>query len=124
VRLCARWTDYSRERTFPGGCFFYGVGAEFDARGGPVHDAVAAAHRDWTAYVRQTAEEARQAGDLVPGADAAQLAFEIIALLEAANLQSVMYGDATAYDRSGTGILARLRSVAVDPAAVPARLGG
>lgn len=33
-RLCARWLDYSERRIFPGGCFFYSVSAEFDARPG------------------------------------------------------------------------------------------
>ncbi|MCX4588501.1 TetR family transcriptional regulator [Streptomyces sp. NBC_01549] len=37
-RLCELWLDYSQGRVFPGGCFFYEVIAEFDARPGPVHD--------------------------------------------------------------------------------------
>lgn len=33
-RLCERWLGYSGRRVFPGGCFFYSVSAEFDARPG------------------------------------------------------------------------------------------
>ncbi|MEV6109505.1 TetR/AcrR family transcriptional regulator [Streptomyces sp. NPDC051940] len=122
--LCASWLAYSRDRTFPGGCFFAAVTAEFDARSGPVHDAIAKAHLDWTAYVEETVREARIAGGLTDGADPAQLAFELIALMELANLYSVLHGDPAAYDRAGTGILSRLRSVATDPAGLPERLGG
>ncbi|MQY11788.1 hypothetical protein SRB5_19070 [Streptomyces sp. RB5] len=115
LALTRSWLAYSRGRTFPGGCFFAAVTAEFDARSGPVHDAIAKAHLDWTAYVEQTVREATAVGELGADTDAAQLAFELIALMEMANLQSVMHGDASAYDRAGTGILSRLRWAAAGP---------
>lgn len=46
-RLCDNWLSYSERRVFPGGCFFFTVTAEFDARPGRVRDAVAAAGLDW-----------------------------------------------------------------------------
>src|SRR3954471_6872310 len=36
VSLCWHWLRYSEDRVFPGGCFFFAVNAEFDARPGPV----------------------------------------------------------------------------------------
>jgi AcrR family transcriptional regulator len=122
--VCEQWLGYSRDRTFPGGCFFFGTGAEFDARSGPVRDAIATSHREWTEYVERTLADAAQAGELRADVEPAQLAFEIVALLEAANLQSLLHDDPAAYGRAGAGILARLRTVASDPGALPAKLGG
>lgn len=119
--LCENWLGYSADRVFEGGCFFYGVSAEFDARSGPVHDAIAKARQDWTAYVQRTLEEAREAGGLVADVDAPQLAFEIIALMESANAQSVLHNDSSAYDRAAKGILRRLRAEATDPGGLPDR---
>ncbi|MGW4700916.1 TetR/AcrR family transcriptional regulator [Streptomyces sp. NPDC004285] len=112
--LCRSWLTYSSERVFAGGCFFYAVSAEFDARTGPVHDAVAGTHRDWTAYVERTLREARGAGELAGDADVEQLAFEVIALMEAANAQSVLLDDSGVYARAERGITARLLASATE----------
>ncbi|MFC8584335.1 TetR/AcrR family transcriptional regulator [Streptomyces sp. NPDC057217] len=112
--LCGNWLAYSSERVFEGGCFFYAASAEFDARTGPVHDAVARARRDWTAYVEENLSAARAAGELVADLDAEQLAFEVIALMEAANAHSVLFGGLGAYDRAERGIAARLRASVTD----------
>ncbi|MFD5625053.1 MULTISPECIES: TetR/AcrR family transcriptional regulator [unclassified Streptomyces] len=118
-RLCTLWLDYSEDRVFPGGCFFYEVAAEFDARPGPVHDAVVRAQRDWTDHVEGAITEARDLGDLHPGTDVPQLAFEIIALMETANAVSVLRDETTAYRRARVAIASRLRMAATDPARVP-----
>ncbi|MFJ3773841.1 TetR/AcrR family transcriptional regulator [Streptomyces sp. NPDC090075] len=118
-RLCEGWLEYSRGRVFPGGCFFYEVIAEFDARSGPVHDAVVRAQRDWSAYMERTLAEARDAGELRADVDVPQLAFELVALMETANGVAVLHGEETAYRRARIGIAARLRTAAVDPLRVP-----
>lgn len=112
--LCRNWLTYSSDRVFSGGCFFYAVSAEFDARTGPVHDAVARARLDWTAYMERTLSEARAVGDFTEDLDVEQLAFEVIALMEAANAQSVLLGDTRAYGRAERGVTARLRSSATE----------
>ncbi|MEX0167730.1 TetR/AcrR family transcriptional regulator [Streptomyces sp. LMG1-1-1.1] len=112
--LCRNWLAYSSERVFAGGCFFYAVSAEFDARTGPVHDAVARTRLDWSAYVERSLTEARAAGDFAADLDVEQLAFEVIALMEAANAQSVLFGETSAYARADRGITARLRAEATD----------
>ncbi|MFE1885424.1 TetR/AcrR family transcriptional regulator [Streptomyces diastatochromogenes] len=116
-RLCELWLEYSRGRVFPGGCFFYGVMAEFDARTGPVHDAVVRAQRDWSAHVERTIEEARTAGEMRADTDVAQLAFELVALMETANALSVLHDEETAYRRARVGIARRLRDAATGDAA-------
>jgi hypothetical protein len=118
-RLCELWLDYSQGRVFPGGCFFYEVVAEFDARPGPVHDAVAQAQRDWTAHVEHTITEARDLGELRPDTDTAQLAFECVALMETANAISVLRDETDAYRRARVAITSRLRAAASDPSLVP-----
>ncbi|MET9554335.1 TetR/AcrR family transcriptional regulator [Streptomyces sp. NPDC006645] len=114
--LCDAWLTYSESRVFPGGCFFYSVSAEYDAREGKVHDAVAQARLDWVAFVNRTIEEARQAGEVADDTDVPQLTFEIVSLLEGANAESVLHDDFSCYARAATGILSRLRAVATDPA--------
>ncbi|MET8452514.1 TetR/AcrR family transcriptional regulator [Streptomyces sp. NPDC005209] len=118
-RLCELWLEYSRGRVFPGGCFFYGVIAEYDARTGPVHDAVVHAQRYWTALVERTIDEARTAGELRPDTDVPQLAFEMVALMETANAVSVLHDEEVVYRRARVGIAARLRGAAVDGVPVP-----
>ncbi|UXY22523.1 TetR/AcrR family transcriptional regulator [Streptomyces cynarae] len=119
-RLCELWLDYSEGRVFPGGCFFYGVIAEYDARSGPVHDAVLRAQRDWTAHIERTITEARDdTRELRADTDAPQLAFELIALMETANVVSVLHDDGTAYRRARIAIVSRLRAAAADPSIVP-----
>ncbi|MBB5958948.1 AcrR family transcriptional regulator [Saccharothrix tamanrassetensis] len=101
--LLAGWLEYSERRTFPGGCFFYAVQAEFDARHGRVRDTVAEYGRRWNDLVRTTIEDVP---DLA--VDPAQLAFELIAFLEMANVQSVLHDDPDAYTRARTAVRSAL----------------
>ncbi|MFF8595300.1 TetR/AcrR family transcriptional regulator [Streptomyces sp. NPDC015220] len=117
--LCRNWLVYSERRVFPGGCFFYSVSAEYDARSGKVHDAVAKAHGNWFSLMEQAIEDAKQAGEARADTDVPQLAFEVIALLEMANAESVLHDNFTCYTRAADGILGRLRSAATDPALLP-----
>ncbi|MFG6198662.1 TetR/AcrR family transcriptional regulator [Nonomuraea sp. JJY05] len=103
-RLCESWLSYSQRRVFPGGCFFFAVTAEFDARPGRVRDAVAAAGLDWARFVARTIDDARQLGELADDTDADQLAFELIAFMENANAVSLLHDDPNAYERAGTAI--------------------
>ncbi|MFF8595319.1 TetR/AcrR family transcriptional regulator [Streptomyces sp. NPDC015220] len=118
-RVCADWLTYSRERVFPGGCFFYSVLAEYDAREGKVHDTLAATRTNWLDYLDQTVREAQRAGEIEADIDVAQLVFELVALLEMANAESILHDTFTSYDKAAKAILSRLRSVATDPALLP-----
>ena len=103
--LLEGWLDYSERRIFPGGCFFYAVQAEFDARPGRVRDAVAGYGDDWTALIERTIS----AADL--DVDPPQLAFELIAFLEAANVLSVLHDNPAAYDRARVAVRSRLAAI-------------
>lgn len=114
-RLCENWLSYSQRRVFPGGCFFFAVTAEFDARPGRVRDAIAAAGLDWAAFVARAIDDARQLGELADDTDADQLAFELIAFLEAANVTSLLHDDANAYERARTAIRKHLDTAMIGP---------
>ncbi|MGW2090762.1 TetR/AcrR family transcriptional regulator [Promicromonospora sukumoe] len=98
--LVLAWTEYSRSRVFEGGCFFRTVEIEFDMRDGAVHDAVVAAQQAWESYLVHQAQVALDAGDLAPGTDPDQVAFEINALLNAANDRSLLLRDDAVYERA------------------------
>ena len=104
--ICENWLDYSENRVFPGGCFFFNVGAEFDARPGRVHDAVAAASGTFAEFIRETAVDAVSLGHL--DVDAEVLAFELHALGRAANADAVLNGGTRAYALARRAIHARL----------------
>jgi len=114
--LVLAWTDYSRARVFRGGCFFRTVEVEFDMREGPVRDAVVAAQRSWDSYLVYQAGLGVDAGELAAGTDPHQVAFEIGALLNAANDRSLLLGDDGVYDRALAAARALLVGHGADPA--------
>ncbi len=79
--LLERWIVYYEREVFPGGCLFVTAGMEFANRDGPVHDALAAAIER---QIHALEQAVRRHGD-VSATAAAQLAFELHALLTAAN---------------------------------------
>jgi AcrR family transcriptional regulator len=107
-KLSDCWIDYSRRRVFPGGCFFQKVSHEYAARGGAVHEALAGVHREWMDLMEDVVREAVERGEL--DADPAQLAFELNAYYEAANLASILHGNEAGYDQATQSIRARLGS--------------
>ncbi|WP_329088156.1 MULTISPECIES: TetR/AcrR family transcriptional regulator [unclassified Streptosporangium] len=114
-RLCENWLGYSQRRVFPGGCFFFAVTAEFDARPGRVRNAIAEAGLEWARFVARAIDDARQLGEIADDTDADQLAFELIAFLEAANVTSLLHDDANAYERARTAIRKHLDTAMIGP---------
>jgi AcrR family transcriptional regulator len=89
-RLVDAYLRYVKVDTFPGGCFFAAVLAEVDMQPGPVRDRLVAFMNDWLALLEQAIREAQAEGAIDPAEVAAQLSFEIEALLMFANLQFVV----------------------------------
>jgi AcrR family transcriptional regulator len=110
--LCESWLEYSEKRVFPGGCFFFNAGAEFDARDGRVHDAVAEVSAGFVGFIEMLAQEAKTLGHLAQDVDVAQLAFELHALGCAANAGSVLLGGPAPYAMARRGMTARLSAAA------------
>ncbi|WP_436493648.1 TetR/AcrR family transcriptional regulator [Actinokineospora sp. HUAS TT18] len=110
TKLIDNWLAHSRDRVFPGGCFFAAAAAEFDARAGRVHDAVEQSFDSWMGLLSQLAAAAVERGHLAADTDTCQLAFEIDALCRAANAVAVLTGDDEPYARARVGIQTRLRN--------------
>jgi AcrR family transcriptional regulator len=108
-RLCEVWLEYVRGEVFRGGCFFSAAAAEFDGRPGPVRDRIAEIMKEWLAALRRSVAEAQGAGQLAPGCDPAQLAFELNALGMGANWALQLYGDRQAFARARSAMLDGLR---------------
>ena len=85
LALIDRWIAYHRRRVLPGGCFVTTATVEFDARPGPLRDAVADARRRMHAALEADIRAAMEAGDLPRETNAGDLAFTLYALASAAS---------------------------------------
>jgi AcrR family transcriptional regulator len=115
LAACEAFLGHVERGVFPGGCFFSAAAVDVGTRPGPVHDAIAAQQLDWLGVLERLAREADEQGELESGADPAQLAFELQALLVAANTSFILQGDAGAFERARVAIGERLR--VAEPAA-------
>jgi AcrR family transcriptional regulator len=98
--MAERYLDYLD--SFPGGCFWGATASEFDDRPGPVRDAIAASMDAWMAeLVRQS----KAAGI----GDPERYAFELYAVVMAANARWRLSGDRAAFDLARAA-LARLEA--------------
>jgi len=116
-RVCAlitAWLNYSDERVFRGGCFFAATSVEYDAKPGPLRDAVVAASNEWEDYLTVSIERAMDAGELPGLDDARQLTFELVSFLEAANTRSLLHSSVEPYDRAAAAVRARLLTLGGD----------
>jgi AcrR family transcriptional regulator len=84
--LVDSWLDYVERRVFPGGCFMVATLSEFDSRPGAVRDALARARRGWLGLLERQVKIAQASGDLPDSPAADMVAFEVDALLSAANV--------------------------------------
>jgi AcrR family transcriptional regulator len=106
------WLDYSRGRAFPGGCFFSRATHEYASRPGAVRDALAEVDEEWLTLVASTITEALEQGELRADVDPRQLAFELDAYLDSANMRSLLNGDLRFYDLARAAVESRLDTVA------------
>jgi AcrR family transcriptional regulator len=104
-----RFLDHVEEGVFPGGCFFVSAMGELDAQPGPVRDSAMAFTQHWVTLLAEQVAAAQAAGELDPGADPAQIAFELNAYMVLGNMQFVATGDAGALDRVRRAVEDRLR---------------
>lgn len=93
--LVEAWLRYVEEPVFPGGCFMVATATEFDSRPGLIRDTLAQSRRDWLGLLTQQVNHAQAEGQLTQ-LPAPLLAFEIDALLAAANTASNLLDDPTA----------------------------
>jgi AcrR family transcriptional regulator len=115
-----RFLDHVRDGVFPGGCFFISAMGELDTHPGPVRDCAMAFSRRWLALLAEQVAAAQAAGELDPGADPQQIAFELNAYMVLGDMQFVAASDPTALDRVRRAADARLGALAVPVRARPA----
>ncbi len=123
-RLSDAWLSYAERKVFRGGCFFVAAAAEFDGRPGRIRDRVAEVMREWVGALTVAVDRAKEVGHLGPEVDAAQLAFEIDALVSGANFAHLLHGDRRAFARARAAIRFRLEALRTPSAPrLPARAG-
>ena len=110
--LLDAWLEYSSDRRFPGGCFFARASHEYAARPGSVRDALAALDEEWLGLIAETVVGAQEAGEIAADVDPTQLAYDLDAYLDSANLRSLL-GRRGVYEQAEHAVRDRLSSVAV-----------
>ncbi|OXY85480.1 transcriptional regulator [Streptomyces diastatochromogenes] len=83
--LTEHWIAYAEAPLFPGGCFWAANLADFDSRPGKVRDTLSGHHRAWLDTLSGELREAVGAEEIA-GLDAELAAFQIDAVLTAANI--------------------------------------
>ncbi|MGZ5320238.1 MAG: TetR/AcrR family transcriptional regulator [Solirubrobacterales bacterium] len=100
LALCESWLSYHRREALPGGCFLTTATVEFDARPGPLRDAVAAVMRRWLGVLEREVALVVEAGELPADIEPADVAFELNALAAAASYGFKLSGDPEVFSRA------------------------
>jgi len=102
------YLSYLGRRVFPGGCFFAATSAELAGREGPVADRVRELNATALSDLVDQLRVAQEAGQLGPGADPDQLAFEVDSIMLGAHSGFLLFGDPAYLERARRAIRARL----------------
>jgi AcrR family transcriptional regulator len=100
LALCDSWLSYHERRVMPGGCFLTTATIEYDARPGPMHDAIARTTKLWLGVLEREAATAVERRELPAGEDPGDVAFQLNALAAAASYGFQLFGDRTVFDRA------------------------
>src|SRR6476661_8131028 len=93
LAACEEFLSHVERGVFPGGCFFSAAAVDVASWPGPVRDAIVSQRTAWLTMLERLAREAQELGELDTTNDPAQLAFELQALLAAANTAYILQGD-------------------------------
>jgi AcrR family transcriptional regulator len=104
--------DHVEESVFPGGCFFVSAVSELNTHPGPVRDGAMAYSQRWLTLLAEQVAAAQSAGELDPGADPAQTAFELHAFMVLGNMQYVATGEPAFLEQVRRAVDARLAALA------------
>jgi AcrR family transcriptional regulator len=85
LALCDSWLAYHEREVLPGGCFLTTATVEYDARPGPLRDAIARTMRRWLGVLEREVSVAIDADELPPATRAGDVAFTLNALAAAAS---------------------------------------
>jgi AcrR family transcriptional regulator len=102
------WLTYSQSRVFAGGCFFRAVAADASAKDDAARDLLVEIDEEWFRFLGRAVRESAPDLPLLDVDDADAIAFEITALLDAANLTSLLHRSDRGYALARSGIRNRL----------------
>jgi AcrR family transcriptional regulator len=111
IAMLDEWIAYVGRSVFRGGCFFMASAIEFDSRPGQVRNLIAELSKSWLEAFQSEIQYAQATGQLDPGADSAQLAFELHALAHEANWAYQLFRDEKIFERARSAIGFRLQAV-------------
>ena len=100
LALCDSWLGYHEREVMPGGCFLTTATVEFDARPGPLRDAVARTISGWLELLGREVATAIEAGELPADTEPGDLAFQLNALAAAASYGFQLSRDRKVFDRA------------------------
>jgi AcrR family transcriptional regulator len=100
LALCDSWLSYHQREVMPGGCFLTTATIEYDARPGPLRDAVAGTMKQWLRVLEREASAAIDAGELPADTDPADVAFQLNALAAAASYGFQLWRDPEVFGRA------------------------
>jgi AcrR family transcriptional regulator len=106
--VCEAFLGYVERRVFPGGCFFATTALEMGTRPGPVRERVAAIQSGFAALLRDFAATAIEQHELPAREDPDRLAFELHAILLAADAKTVLLDDPAVLDLARQIVQGRL----------------
>jgi AcrR family transcriptional regulator len=100
LALCDSWLAYHEREAMPGGCFLTTATVEFDARPGPLRDAVAGTMKRWLGVLEREVAVAIEAGELPADTEPADVAFQLNALAAAASYGFQLWRDPELFVRA------------------------
>lgn len=100
LALCDSWLSYHEREVVPGGCFMTTATIEYDARPGPMRNAIARTMKQWLAALEREAATAVERGELPANEDPGDVAFQLNALAAAASYGFQLWRDRTVFDRA------------------------
>jgi len=106
--ICEAYFGYVQRRVFPGGCFFVATALEMGTHPGPVKERIAAIQAGFTARLRDFAATAIAQHELPAREDPDRLAFELHAILLAADTKFILHDDPTVLDLARQVVRRRL----------------
>ena len=110
--LTDSYLRYVQTDVFPGGCFFASALMELNMQEGPVRDRLVAFFDYWLGHLADAVREAQAAGEIDPGEDPDQLAFELEAAFFLANGEFVVMRSTEPLERARRMVERRLAAAA------------
>jgi AcrR family transcriptional regulator len=104
LRFADLYLDYLRDGPFPGGCFFIAASIDPARNRGPVKEALAATQAALLAFFADEIATSQGNGEIRPGMDPRQGAFEIDALLAGADLNYLLFDDPEYLERAKSAV--------------------